>query len=76
MWRLTGSIFLLSLSGCAWWQAGINNPDVVHHAIVTVQPYKEVADSIYPHAGTILMALAVPFLILLGGRKKANEQQG
>ena len=67
-------VLLISLfSGCAWWQAGINDPTIVEHATSTIEPYRNVADSIYPHAGIALAAIGIPLLILLGGKKKINE---
>lgn len=65
---------LLFLTGCAAWQAGIHDPQIVSHAIAEAQPYKEVADSIYPNAGKVVAALIIPLLILLGGRKKIKNE--
>lgn len=66
-------ISLLLLGGCAWWQAGINDPEIVQAAIKKVEPYKELASAVYPHAGKGIMLGLVPLLILLMGRKKLKE---
>lgn len=67
-------LLLLSLCGCAAWQAGIHNPSIVSTAIAEVQPYKQVADSIYPHAGVIIGALLTPLLILWGGYRELKKK--
>ena len=65
---------LLFLTGCAAWQAGINDPEIVANAIHTAEPYKQIAEAAFPKAGIAVMAILVPLLVLLGGRKKLKDE--
>lgn len=69
-------LLVVFLSGCAWWQAGINDPAIVSDAIHTAQPYKEIANAVFPNAGNAVLLALAPLLILLGGRKKVKSEEG
>lgn len=67
--RISILLSLFSLTGCAAWNAGIHDPVVVAHAIQAAQPYKQIADAVYPHAGIVMGAILIPMFILIDGFK-------
>jgi hypothetical protein len=66
-------LLLTTLCGCAAWKAGISDPNIVSHAIATAQPYKQVADAVYPHAGIVVGAILIPIMILIDGWHKEKK---
>lgn len=65
---------LIFLCGCAWWQAGVNDPTIREAAIEAASTYRSLGDATgVPYAGMAVGSLALVFVILLGGRKKVKE---
>ena len=76
MWRLIISSVLL-LSGCSWWQAGVNDPLIVDSAIKQSNTYRELGNATgFPFGGTILSAISILGIILISGKKKLKESSG
>ena len=73
--RKLSLLSLSTLCGCAAWNAGIHDSQIVAHAIATTAPYKEVVDSVYPHAGIVLAAILTPLIILIDGWHKERHDK-
>ena len=67
--------FVIFLSGCAYWQAGLNDPEIVGNAIHQAKIYKSLADVTgIPYAGEATAAGVLGILILWSGYKKVKKK--
>ena len=66
---------VIFLSGCSWWQAGINDPEVVAEAAKTAATYNTLGEATgIPYAGMVAGVISVVLAVLFGGRKKRRRK--